>query len=114
MMGDLLGQVWAELSAISKELVEPFTVVECDCTVQRVYEFSPTETPKFQGYGGTLYQPAIDEALKHSPDGIAFIGDMDAADKPNNPKVPFLWVSLRSEKKPGDFGRLIKIEIEKK
>lgn len=104
-----LAMFWAEMAAIHSCGVK-ITVIEADCTVQNVYEFDPKKTPDFKGRGGTAYSPAIKKALELKVDGIAYCGDFDAADKPEDPKKPFLWVGVRNSPPPADFGRVIYLE----
>lgn len=81
-------------------------IVEADCTVQRVETVKKGKKPelKRKGFGGTAYQPAITKCLELDCDAIVYFGDMDSADKPNNPHKPFLWVISGHQSPPGDFG----------
>lgn len=86
-------------------------LIDADCVVQDVKivknkkKFDVTRS----GYGGTAYQPAIDEAMKYKCDAIIYFGDMDSADKPNDPHVPFLWVAVGNSEPPANFGHVIRI-----
>lgn len=60
-----------------------------------------------KGYGGTAYQPAIDYCKEKNCDAIIYFGDMDAADKPKDPGVPFLWVRVGQSEPPGKFGTVL-------
>ena len=104
-----LTMFWAEMQSISSCGVK-ITVIEADCVVQNVYEFDPKKTPEFKGRGGTNYSSPIKKALELKVDGIAFFGDGDCADKPENPNKPFLWCLVRNSSAPADFGKVIRLE----
>jgi len=88
------------------------TVVEADCQVQGVYSFDPKKTPEFRGMGGTSYGPALQKAKELKADLICYIGDMDAADTPENPNIPVLWVITGgTSNPPAKFGKAIRIEV---
>lgn len=104
-----LDQVWAEFVKLEKLGFEVL-VIEADCQItKKPYSFSKRSFVNFVGGGGTMYQPAIDEAMKYRPDIIVYFGDMDAADTPKDPKVPFLWLTTKNHKPPGNFGKAIDI-----
>lgn len=60
--------------------------------------------------GGTAYQPAIDEAMKKECDVVVYFGDLDCADTPTNPGVPFIWVRVGKQDPPGNFGKVIDLD----
>jgi predicted metal-dependent peptidase len=107
-----LSMFWAEIQAISACNVK-ITVIEADAAVQNVYDFDPKKTPEFKGRGGTCYNPAIQKAVELKVDGIIYCGDFDAADQPENPNKPFLWVGVRNSPPPATFGRVIYLEENK-
>lgn len=86
-------------------------VIHADCVVAEVDEVKPNEEYKFvrKAGGGTAYQPAIDKASELEVDLMIYAGDMDCADTPTNPGVPFLWLTVRGGNPPADFGELYKI-----
>ena len=86
-------------------------LVDADCVVQNVEVIKKGKPFKRErrGNGGTAYQPAIDECMKHRCDAILYFGDFDTADKPENPGVPFLWVGVGDSPKPADFGAEIRL-----
>ena len=110
MSDEALAQSWAEIHHMAKSQDIEVTVIESDCEVKNVYKFDPKKKPSFSGRGGTAYQPAIDKALELGVDAIIYIGDMDAADVPNNPKIPFLWAVFGESSPPGNFGSVVRIE----
>lgn len=86
-------------------------LIEADCVVQKVSVLKK-KAPEFKRHssGGTAYQPAIDEAIRRGCDAIAYFGDMDSADVPNNPGKPFLWVIVGEQNPPADFGAVVRLE----
>jgi len=90
-------------------------LVDADCEVQNVKVIKggkvKEETLKQRhGSGGTAYQPAIDECKKRGCDVIIYFGDMDSADTPTNPGVPFVWVRVGGQEPPANFGRIINLD----
>jgi predicted metal-dependent peptidase len=104
-----LSMFWAEMAAIHSCGVK-VTVIEADSIVQNAYEFDPKNTPEFRGRGGTAYNPALQKAKELKVDGILYFGDMDAADTPQNPGIPMLWVIVRNSMPPASFGKYIRLE----
>lgn len=104
-----LALFWVEMDAIYKQGVK-ITVIEADADVKNVYEFDSKKQPEFKGRGGTAYNPAIKKAVELKADGIMYFGDFDTADKPENPRKPFLWVGVRNSPAPADFGKVIRIK----
>lgn len=110
MSGRPLELVANELFALSKQSNILMTVIVADCEVHEVYEFDKKKFQGFTGNGGTAYQPAITKAKELKVDGMIYLGDMDAADRPINPKVPFLWCITGEQAPPGDFGKIVRIK----
>lgn len=104
-----LAMFWTEMEAIHKCGVR-LTVIEADCEVKNVYDFDPKKPPEFRGRSGTAYSPAIEMAKSLKVDGICYCGDFDTADKPVDPKLPFLWVGVRNSPPPAKFGKVIYIK----
>lgn len=86
-------------------------VIDADCQVQDVQKVRKGGRLKLTrvGGGGTAYQPAITKCVELNPDIIIYCGDMDSADTPVNPGIPFLWLILGEGKPPADFGEIIRI-----
>jgi predicted metal-dependent peptidase len=100
-----------EIASLSKNTSITY-LVHADCEVQRVSVIKGGKPKKGElserhGNGGTAYQPAINECLKRDCDAIIYFGDMDAADKPKNPGVPFIWVRVGNSTPPGAFGKIL-------
>jgi predicted metal-dependent peptidase len=109
-----LAMFWTEMEAIHKCGVL-LTVIEADSEVKNVYEFDPKKQPEFKGRGGTNYGEPIKKAKELKADGIIFFGDADCADKPEDPKKPFLWALVRDSSAPAPFGKVIRIkDLDKK
>jgi predicted metal-dependent peptidase len=112
MMGEPLKQAWGELSAIYTVTGVEITVIEADCQVNNIYTFDPKKTPEFRGGGGTAYSEPMKKAKELKADLIVFIGDMDAADTPQNPNIPVLWVVTGGNSNPpANFGKTIRIDV---
>jgi predicted metal-dependent peptidase len=106
-------QAWGEIVRI-KQLYPDMEVVviECDAEVQQVREFKKSMDFNLKGGGGTLCQPAIDEATKQEVDFMIYFTDGGIFDQPTNPKVPFLWVLCGGNSLHGNvgFGRKVVVE----
>lgn len=87
-------------------------LIYADCIVQSVIELNEnTDVPlERHGQGGTAYSPAIEKAVELKADAILYFGDFDTADKPTDPKKPFLWVGVGNQKPPTNFGKVIYIQ----
>jgi predicted metal-dependent peptidase len=89
-------------------------LIHADCIIQKVEVIKKGVVKDSTllercGNGGTAYQPAIDECVRRKCDAIIYLGDMDAADTPNNPGVPFIWARVGSSTPPGNFGKTVDI-----
>jgi predicted metal-dependent peptidase len=102
---------WGEIVGIATQGAE-IIVVDADCTVQNVTTIKSKKDikPERRGNGGTAYQPAIDECMKHKCDIIIYFGDFDTSDAPKDPGVPFLWVGVGDSPPPADFGKVLRIK----
>lgn len=90
-------------------------LIHADSEVQKVEVIKGGKAKKEKlaerhGNGGTCYQPAIKECVKRQCDVIIYQGDMDAADTPENPGVPFVWVRVGKQDPPGNFGKVIDLD----
>lgn len=101
-------QYGAELKEIHKMDVE-ITVIASDMQVHAVYDFDPKKPWVRTAGGGTAYQPGIDKAMELKADAIFYFGDMDSADTPRDPGVPFLWCVVGSQNPPANFGKVIRV-----
>lgn len=87
-------------------------LIQADCEVHKIEVIRKGKKPALEraGNGGTAYQPAIDACMQRKCDAIIYLGDMDCADTPVDPGIPFLWVSVGGNMKaPGSFGHVIGI-----
>lgn len=103
-----------EVYNISKMTTKTF-LIHADCEVQKVEVIKNGKAKaevlnQRHGNGGTAYQPAIDECKKRSCDVIVYFGDMDSADTPTNPGIPFIWVRVGQQNPPGNFGKIIDLD----
>lgn len=101
-----------EIVSVSKNCAEA-NLIYADCEVQKVVNLKGGKAPPNERYGngGTAYEPAIRKAVELGSNAIIYFGDMDTADTPKNPGLPVLWVTCGSEVRPGDFGRMLKIDV---
>lgn len=107
MSQEELTGVVSEFNGMSK-LGYEILVIEADAEVAcKPRKFDKRAFKTLHGGGGTLYQPAIDTAKKLKPDVIVYFGDMDSADEPVDPNIPFVWLATKRQKPPGNFGKLI-------
>lgn len=104
-----LAQYYGELKYLHNMGVE-ITVIQADAVVSKVEKYKPSKSYGVTGRGGTLYNPALEAAKKEGVDLIVYFGDMDAADVPNNPGIPVIWVSSSGQKPPADFGHAIYVD----
>ena len=101
---------FAEIQSIAKRVPKVY-IIDADCVVQNVTLVKNKKIEvKRTGRGGTMYQPAINEAIKLGCDAIVYMGDFDSADTPVLPKpMPFLWVGVGNQAPPASFGKVIRI-----
>lgn len=90
-------------------------LIHADCEVQKVEVIKGGKAKNGvltsrHGNGGTAYQPAITECKKRQCDVIIYFGDMDAADIPSNPGVPFVWVRVGKQNPPAKFGKIVDLD----
>ena len=100
-----------EVVELSKYCAE-INLIYADCEVQKVINLKNNAEVPTQRYGngGTAYQPAITKAVELGANAILLFGDLDCADTPTNPGIPFLWVTVGSTQRPGEFGRVIELK----
>lgn len=107
---DEVTQFFAEIQKIYEEGAK-ITIIEADCEVQKVYEYTDKIKPQRNGSGGTAYQPAFDKASELGVDGVIYFGDMDAFDTPEKPKYPVLWAIVGKSQPPATWGNKCYVEI---
>lgn len=105
-------QFFSEIASIHKNNVR-ITILDADSEVAGIYEYDPKKPIERLGNGGTCYSPAINKAKDMGVDGIIYFGDFDTSDKPENPKVPFLWVGVNTaQKAPAEFGKVVYVDSQ--
>ncbi len=68
-------------------------IVECDCTIQRVYEYKGTTPIKVKGGGGTSFEAPIEYGnTKFVPDALIYLTDGYADTPKTSTRFPILWV----------------------
>ncbi len=103
-------QFYAEISSMLPSISKAW-IVQADCVVQHV-ELATKNTKLVatrKGAGGTAYGPALAECVAKKCDAIAYLGDLDCADVPENPGIPVLWCTVGSETRPGNFGAVVRL-----
>lgn len=90
-------------------------VIECDAEVGRFYKYNPkTFDPHVTGRGGTAFQPAIDKATELQVDALCYLTDGQNCDTPKRPHFPVLWALTENNKRPVEWGNVVKIIDERK
>jgi predicted metal-dependent peptidase len=103
-------QFITEVRAMLSQGIE-IVLVDADCKVHSVTNVKSKKDINYErrGNGGTAYQPAIDACMREGVNAIVYFGDMDSADEPTNPGVPFLWAVVGDQDPPGDFGKVLRL-----
>jgi predicted metal-dependent peptidase len=105
-------QYFAEIGEIQKATDAEILIIDADCAVQDVYAYDPKAVVKRTGYGGTAYSPGIEKAKELGADLIIYFGDMDSADTPTDPGIPFIWAVVGPQNPPANFGRTVRVIVE--
>lgn len=114
MCDDQVAQAYAEVDKMA-EMGVKVHYIAMDSEASEPVEYKKGMGLKRTRMGGTIYQAPIQLAKTYKPDLIVLIGDFDCFDKPENPKIPFLWVGVgTNQPAPGDFGTTIYVTPEKK
>ena len=115
---DTIGQFSAEIEHISKNNVKVI-VLTFDSEVHQVFDFDKRtfDKIKFEGGGGTMFQPVFDKCNELEIDGLIMLTDGmnfegDQLKKPKNFSV--MWALLKGYKKPYEWGSSTQIEIQRK
>lgn len=109
MSQDSLNMIFGELDRMCFENVD-IHVIEADAEIQNVYKYKRGMKVEVKGRGGTAYSPAIDYCKNELEcDAIIYMGDMDSADQPTNPKIPVLWCIVGEQMPPGNFGKILRL-----
>ena len=96
-------------------------VIQCDCKVQAVHEFSPdnpisTKGFAFKGQGGTDFRPAFQYVATHFRDvsGLIYVTDGFGTPPEEEPDMPVLWLMTHWGKVPCSWGTATWLKEEKK
>ena len=104
-------QFFTEIKKIHQQGVT-LKIIEADMQVNAVYDYDPKKEIEIHGRGGTLYNPAIEEAEKHEVDGMIYFGDGDVfCEKIKKPKFPMLWAMVGDNKAPVDWGSVCNVKV---
>jgi hypothetical protein len=108
----LLQQFPREVEALTRRLCVTLVLVVGDERVRAVQRFTPGSAAAaalgqiaFQGGGGTDFRPLLAEAVKHRPDLIVVLTDLDGP-VGEAPRVPVIWAVPEDQAHvPAPFGR---------
>lgn len=107
--GPVLNQVYPELEVIKSQGAN-ITVIECDSTVGATYEWEGQEI-EFTGGGGTMFQPALDEAAELDVDAVIYFTDGENFDGGDlNIELPTLWLLSPGGKKKDYMDLVVTID----
>jgi predicted metal-dependent peptidase len=109
MTDDLLELIDAELAKLARG--HDVTIVECDYSIQRVYEYRH-RLKTLAGRGGTNFRPPLEKQFlrKHHPDLIVFFTDGEGPAPAKPPRVPLIWCVTPRGRAPVDWGKKIQME----
>ena len=104
MTDDLLELIDAELAKLARD--HDVTIVECDYSIQRVYEYRH-RLKTLAGRGGTDFCPPLEKQFlrKHRPDLIVFFTDGEGPAPERPPRVRLIWCLTPEGEAPVDWGR---------
>ena len=107
----LLARFAREVQALSRRLEAALVLVVGDTAVRQVQQFKPGQADlaalKFPQGGGTDFAPLIEEAVRHRPDLIVVLTDLDGP-AGAAPRCPVLWAVPEARRMPAaPFGRLL-------
>ena len=91
-----------------------FTIIQSDCEINSITEYTPKMKLERTGMGGTAYMPAIIKAIELKVDGMIYFGDGDIfEEKLIKPKFPFLWAMEEGRNAPAIWGKVCHIKYQK-
>ena len=104
-----LDAIAAELTALRRQY--DVTVVECDATVQAIYELTgPLQ--HVHGRGGTNLCPPFEQAVLRQvrPDVIIYFTDGEGSAPIRRPRAPVIWCLTPKGRKPASWGRVVRMD----
>jgi predicted metal-dependent peptidase len=111
----LFEQFFAEIKSAYNLGGIKFTIIQSDCAVNSVEEYSPKTEIKRTGEGGTAYMPAINKALELKADGMIYFGDGDIfGEQLTKPNFPFLWAMEDGRNAPATWGKVCHVKYNEK
>ncbi|MBY0527997.1 MAG: hypothetical protein K2R98_31660 [Gemmataceae bacterium] len=102
---DLLRIIDAELARLAR--MYTVMVVECDCTIHRVYAYRRIKS--VQGGGGTDFRPPLEPGFlrKSHVDLVVYFTDGLGPAPPQSPKIRVIWCLTPEGREPASWGRAI-------
>jgi predicted metal-dependent peptidase len=111
---ELHKQFFSEIDAAARLDGIRFTIINADCTVNKVYDYVAGMKIERTGMGGTAYMPAINEASKLKVDGMIYFGDGDIwGEQLTKTKFPFLWAMEDGRNAPADWGKVCHVKYDR-
>ncbi len=87
-----------EMKSIMSSYKSTVTVIECDYSIQKVYQLTPHKQidVKFKGRGGTSFRPPFEYIEEHKLpiDLLIYFTDMEGDSPEKGPRYPVLWVAV--------------------
>lgn len=108
---DQIKQFYSEINNIAT-FIDDIMIINCDAEAGEPFKYKRGMQIKVTGRGGTMYQPGIDKAMELGADVITYFGDMDSADTPKDPKIPFIWARVGKQNPPADFGTIVDVIVD--
>lgn len=105
---DIFNAFMSECRGITSLAGITAVLISCDAKVHQVIPPGEPFPTELLGGGGTNFIPAIEEAVKHEPDGIVYFTD-GAGTYPSGCQVPVLWALTAPCKVP--FGDSINLSL---
>jgi predicted metal-dependent peptidase len=106
-------QFFSEIDTAARLDGIKFTIIHCDCEVNKVYEYVPGMKIERTGCGGTEYSPAINKAIELGVNGMIYFGDGDIfGEIVKKPNFPLLWAMENDRKPPVDWGSVVNVKVD--
>ncbi|MEM6640561.1 MAG: VWA-like domain-containing protein [Pseudomonadota bacterium] len=108
----LLARFFGHLQAIVRRTRTQAVLVIGDDRVRHVIESEPGKIdvpPSVSGGGGTDFRPLLAESMKHRPDLIIVLTDLDGP-AGSAPRCPVLWAVTGDDEPTVPFGRSVKVD----
>lgn len=106
-----LKEILTEINAAHKMLKpKKMTILDCDARIHNVYEVTPQTNImklRFNGGGGTRFQPVLDYVTENPTEALIYFTDLGGENGLVEPNYPVLWISTDNDMAPMPFGQTI-------